>query len=46
MYHPDHAVSSGLDATACSQRTAHILEAYAVLHDRQRRAKYDASGRK
>ena len=41
-YHPDHAVSSGLDPSACSERSRQIIAAYTVLRDPAKRAAYDS----
>ena len=44
-YHPDHAVDSGMDPAACSERTRVIIKAYGTLRDAKRRAEYDRGRR-
>ena len=45
-WHPDHAVESGFDAAACSERTQVIIAAYAVLRSPERRRAHDAGRRR
>lgn len=45
-FHPDHQMEEGgLDEAACSERTRHIIAAYGVLRDANKRRMYDSSYR-
>ncbi len=45
-YHPDHNQNTGMDLAAASTRTQHILAAYKVLRNKDKRAVYDSTYRR